>query len=62
MAAGKVDYNYTLQEFPAKRHRGPAFFLQGFSGRRLPHVLYLRSRRGSARRHLHDPRYGAQGA
>jgi predicted dithiol-disulfide oxidoreductase (DUF899 family) len=54
MAQGKVNYNYTMQEFPSEEAPGNSVF-QGCRRRRLPHLFHLRARRRTNRRHVHDP-------
>ncbi len=61
MAHGKVNYNYTMQEFPSEEAPGISVFYK--DGRRsgLPHLFQLWARCGATRRHLYDPGHGAQG-
>ena len=60
---GKVDYNYTIQEFPSDEGSRSERVLQGSDQQRdLPHLLHLRPRARSAGWHVHAARPGTQGA
>jgi predicted dithiol-disulfide oxidoreductase (DUF899 family) len=60
-ATGKVDYNYTLQEFPSAEGPGASVFFKDPAPARSSHLFDVRPRARRARRHVHDAGHGAQG-
>ena len=59
-ARGKVEYNYTMTEFPSEEAPGLSAFIKD-ERRRLPHLFVLRARARHPDRRLQFPRFRAEG-